>query len=323
MDKRSKNNTVLIKRVYQYPSNMKSRVLYIGNVPCSIYGKNAQTLPGKSLQCASRSYLRMRNLYIERPGMYGPLDYFGDLREGLVQMPATMINPGLSKTRVKPEKTLTTAFNWISNVKKSSKFSLFANPGKLQLCVDLSSLEISYNVDLSDFNARLVDNRDAFYIAAPSKKNDEFRVVSYEFQHGYSKNSGEFLEFHEFSQFITPMWNATQELSDKGFGGYVLLARIINNQMELIKVGIRFGQTLIIDANCIHGDASLQGRYMMAMTSDHYIMSGANTAFIENCSSCQSAVEHKFNAPQNPASGIRKLIFNPLSFSYWKKLRYQ
>jgi hypothetical protein len=271
-----------------------------------------------TMESATRSLLRMKNLTAVRgvPGasMVGPIDYFGNLEEPHLYLytiqngfpPIFYRRPVFDKTRIKVpvlkvfDNSLVTVVkaNWISGkkgesieetklkynvTKKHLRQSLFLDPGFLE--IDRNLIELNYfdprGVDLSSFKARLVDNNRPFQIT--NKKlpsSDDYRLVTYLYEPNYAdwqiqNGSGLFLEKHRFSQTITPL---TQDSR-----GFVALARTNENpdELELIGIQIPYNHTLIIEEDCIHGDTTLNGFFMMGMTSDHNTMRTADTVFLK------------------------------------------
>jgi hypothetical protein len=290
-----------------------------GTVACRIYGTlMSATIPRFSdnwtLESATRSLLRMNNLTAVRgvPGasMVGPVDYFGNLEEPHNylytienQFPPVFYRRAIDNRIQDPDlkefdqRVITTVkAHWISGgegidekkaeyqiTEKNLRQSLFLNPGLLE--IDRPFIELqpfdARGVDLSSFKAKLVDNRVPFLITKrklPSK--DDYRLVTYLYEPLYAdwqvqNGSGLFLEKHDFSQTITPL--------SENSGGFVALARTNQNsdELELIGVQIPYGHTLIIDEGCIHGDTTLNGFFMMGMTSDHTTMRTADTVFLK------------------------------------------
>ncbi len=291
-----------------------------GTVACRVYGSlMSATIPRFSdnwtLESATRSLLRMSNLTAVRgtPGasMVGPIDYLGNLEDPHEYLytitngfpPVVYREPaGEEKTadlKAFDESVVTTVkAHWISGEEavmqekkiaynvtpKHLKQSLFLNPGFLE--IDRNRIDLIYfdprGVDLNSFKARLVDNSEPFQITKkrlPPK--DDYRLVTYLYEPFYAtwqieQGSGVFLEKHKFSQTITPL---TANCS-----GFVALARTNENldELELIGIEIPYGYTLIIEEDCIHGDTTLCGFFMMGMTSDHTTMRTADTVFLKH-----------------------------------------
>jgi hypothetical protein len=318
----------------------------------------------------------MKNLIAVRgpkgASMVGPLDYFGNLeaphkyfytiKNG--ELPLFSRQPPhvkLSSIAKSFDDTNTTSVrvNWVSGkekkaikqkkkeyrlTKKDLKYSLFLHPGLLELEAD--AIELKYfdprDVDLSSFKARLVDNSIPFQITqAKLDPKDYYRLISYLYEPLYAdwqvKNgSGHFLEKHRFSQTITPITPDSK--------GFVVLGRLSNtpNVLELIAVQIPYGYTLIIEKDCIHGDTTLSGLFMMAMTSAHTTMRSADTVFLKhhatkkNVSITLNGAEASTacyidpiviykNATEAEKETFRKitrensLIFNPFSEKFWSR----
>lgn len=334
-----------------------------------------------TLESATRSLLRMRNLTAIRgvPGasMVGPIDYFGNLEEPHKYL-YTIRNdfPPLFYRRLAADENGFQDFDlkefdssiatvvkahWIGGVEGDSieekkweynvtqkhlRQSLFLNPGLLE--IDRNLIRLTYfdprGVDLSSFKARLVDNNIPFQITnkkLPSK--DDYRLVTYLYEPMYAdwqiqSGSGLFLEKHCFSQTITPLTPYSR--------GFVALARLGkgSDELELIGIQIPYGHTLIIEQECIHGDTTLNGFFMMGMTSDHTTMRTADTVFLKYPGTKENVrmemvggeeVENGFssimplpyviykNAAQNDREIFRcstegkNFIFNPFSREYW------
>lgn len=179
--------------------------------------------------------------------------------------------------------------NYLVNEYTGQKDSLFDDPGILELNEENIMFEIitdGYNYDLSEYNAQIVKNNESFsfnqrLVDKFEHAQHKLRVVTYNYGDNYlddylltNGGSGIFIEKHEFIQAITPM--------NRKCGGYVILGKEINNKLELIAVTIPFGCTLLVDVGCIHGDSTLTGMYMMAMTGNHNAMKTADTVFMKN-----------------------------------------
>lgn len=343
-----------------------------GSVGCRIHGKQQQSpTPSFSLngtcECASRSLLRMNNLVAVRgwPGerMIGPADYYDNIENAHLHNFTISIDkhcfPTLSKERPSffrepPAGSLPTFgviedFEWISghfideyrekhnNMPSTVQlgYSLFPNPGMLVLPAEKIFLHcVGPGTDLSFFKARLVKNSEPFALVTHKLRwADEFRLVSYIYEQGYAAaqtrnpdGGGLFLELHRFAQFITPLSAAC--------GGYVMLATRLHDKLCLVGVQIPFGWTLIIDDGAIHGDATLQGLFLMGMTSDHHSMQTADTVFLKTKHNYRNVKfvtdmneEHKFTLSDLPASArpitnhtTHSKVFNPTSRGYWECL---
>lgn len=160
--------------------------------------------------------------------------------------------------------------------------SLFPNPGRLRMPVTLVQLPRfdARAVALAPFKARLVHSMTPWLIGDQVlHPRDDYRLVAYTFEAGYAEHvmgptgTGLFLEQHAFAQTISPLTPASR--------GWVTLARWLpGGRVRLVAVHIPWGWTLIVQPGCIHGDATLVGRYLMAMTSDHTSMSTADTVYL-------------------------------------------
>lgn len=154
--------------------------------------------------------------------------------------------------------------------------SLFAYPGILALSSTHNPLRIpllinAVNFDLSDFRAQVVHNSVPFQftkaaISAYEHAQHRLRVITYFYGPRYVPDylmdgNGLFIEKHEFIQSITPL--------SKSCGGYVVLGREVTEvdeknssrtTLDLIAITIPFGQTLLVEPYCIHGDSTLIGK---------------------------------------------------------------
>lgn len=336
-----------------------------------------------TIELATRSLLRMQNLTAVRglsgAGMAGPLDYFGNLeephkyfytiknqfppvfyRELIAEAPSQEV---FELKELDPHFFTIVKAHWVSGKEEDAlreknreyqitperlQYSLFLNPGLLE--VDTNPIELKFfdprGVDFTPFKARLVNNEVPFQITQkelPSK--DDYRLVTYLYEPSYAEwqiehGSGLFLEKHKFSQTITPLHPESK--------GYVALARTNEHpdELELIAVQIPYGYTLVIEEDCIHGDATLSGFFMMGMTSDHTTMRTADTVFLK-CPQTKGNVKmvlreeqdlfHSDSSPAVPppyviyknASEVERtrfwqltygqsFIFNPFSREYWQ-----
>lgn len=295
-----------------------------GTVACRVGFDLSRTLPRVSadgvLEFATRSLLRLKNLIAVRgvPGssMVGPCDYFGNLGHldkyaysfnvqtfpPLIQrVPAADAAAQRPLKAFKKQNVTTIRARWVSGhepamQQKQAEYhlqpqnlrqSLFLNPGILEIeggDIELNAFD-PRGIDLSSFKARLVDNQVPFQISKkPLPVKDDYRVITYQYERGYADwqvehGSGLFLEKHEFSQTITPLSPDSK--------GFVVLGRYNKkgDELELIGVQIPFGHTLIIEEDCIHGDTTLNGFFMMGMTSSHTTMRTADTVFLKNSES--------------------------------------
>ena len=181
-------------------------------------------------------------------------------------------------------------YKWISGSRNETlqKDSLFVNPGLLLInnkTLLFNVIENGYDFDLSSFKVKLVKNDIPFkfnqnLITKYKHAQHKLRVITYNYGINYVNNylmndSGIFIERHEFIQAITPM--------NANCSGFVVLGRCNeSNVLELIAVTIPFGYTLLVEPWAIHGDSTLVGMYMMAMTGNHNAMKTADTVFIKN-----------------------------------------
>lgn len=287
-----------------------------GTVECKVRGISAKKIPQLSkfgtAEFIYRSRLRMRNLTAVRgkeegSRMVGPLDYYGNLERPdkhfytiqiddlgrpqiLAKRKAGTPHPQTFKESPEGKTTVVDA-EWMSGreLKKENKptsgESLFPNSGILKLGdahLELKKVQDPTALDLSSFKARLVKNDTPFQITSYRiPASDEYRAVSYHYEGGYAEDQikrggGLFLETHTFAQSITPLFNESR--------GFVTLGKWTEDkkQLELIGIEIPFGYTLIIEKDCIHGDANLKGKFLMTMTSDHTTMQKADTVFLKS-----------------------------------------
>lgn len=85
------------------------------------------------------------------------------------------------------------------------------------------------------------------------------------------------METHKFTKTMTSI--------EKSASGFVTLDKWTDEnrtQLELVGIEIPYGYTLIIEKDCIHGDATLSSIYMMCMTSNHKTMNTADITFLKN-----------------------------------------
>lgn len=271
-------------------------------------------------ECVATSHMRLRNLVAVRgqPGssMVGPLNYYGNLNQPHMHEYTIDLSdvdedgvgtPHVQATRA-PFQTSRLIYGyshdqshicvpgkWISGVdlKNSGQepkvpgYSLFPNPGILELQIDYEWLTLTkekFPCVLQSFCAEIVPNDKPFSIThIPVHGLDDFRLVKYKYEPGYAEfqtgehGGGCFLERHSFAQIITPL--------SPHCSGFVMLAQQhprLPNKFVLIAVEIPFGSTLIVREGCIHGDTTLQGPFMMGMTSNHTAMQTADTVFLKN-----------------------------------------
>lgn len=173
--------------------------------------------------------------------------------------------------------------------------------------LDLPLLVDPHLFDLSPFHAQIVRNDTPFrfdqaLVSTKVHAQHRLRVVTYNYGDDYYRRylmrpggSGSFIERHEFIQAITP---ATPEC-----GGFVILGREMetdaatgverevgvgepswvnsgtpsaeggappgsHRRLELVACPVPYGYTLVVDSGSIHGDSTLTGLYMMAMTGE-------------------------------------------------------
>lgn len=276
-----------------------------GSVACRIHKTEQNgTLPRFSnhgrIECVTRSFLRLSNLTAVRgskaASMVGPTDYWGNLECPHRYSYIIHINDGTptfvaldrllrhtipkNMFRIDPYVT-PIEIRWVNGELQhtiDTRKSIFPGLGiglVSPYIVFLSTFD-ARGADLSSFRARLVPNHIPFTINDQRlPASEEYRIIAYEYGSSYAQNHPEniFLETHSFSQTITPLY--------KTCCGYVLLARRKQGSaMELVSIQIPFGYTLIIDPFCIHGDATLIGKYMMTMTSNHTTMRTAKTVLL-------------------------------------------
>jgi hypothetical protein len=184
-------------------------------------------------------------------------------------------------------------YTYMNKNKMIIEDSLFESPGILEMNrerIIFPVINDGYNYDLSPFRAQIVPNNEPFtfnqeLIDKYEHAQHKLRVVTYNYGNNYVRDylmegSGIFIERHDFIQAITPV--------DNNCGGYVILGRELkthkSSQLELIAVTIPFGYTLLVDVGAIHGDSTLTGLYMMAMTGNHNAMKTADTVFMKHVS---------------------------------------
>lgn len=152
------------------------------------------------------------------------------------------------------------------------------------------------------------------------------------------------MEKHHFSQTITPISPISS--------GFVALARVNEcpDELEIIGVQIPYGYTLIIEEGCIHGDTTLNGFFLMGMTSSHTTMRTADTVFLkcretkQNVGMTMVGLEENISEASDHFASIlpppyviyneatesdkekfrlltqnQNFVFNPFSRAYWKK----
>jgi hypothetical protein len=307
-----------------------------GTVVCSVHGEGQRrVLPSLSPEggwiYSHRTWRQMRNLAVVRgvrgQGMVGPLDFFGDLRSpGKADYKFTITPDTLETTQVpralnlytprKPSVPVDncvyiTPFEWLSGVtgdNHAQKGSLFPAPGELRIPVhDIRLPEFdATQFDLSPFGASLVCTDRPITVSTHPTELD-MRLISYHFDKDYAQRQiergpGLFLEQHSFSQLMIPM---TRES-----GGVVMLARRVGETLVVIGVQIPSGWCLIIEPWCIHGDTTLYGKYVMGMTSDHVVMSTADTVFLKHETTRENVRVCIINQPNHKqGTALRKVVF--------------
>lgn len=206
--------------------------------------------------------------------------------------------------------------------------SLFPNPGILELDIDANDNDDNDNaaiqfpvvdataLDLSPFKCRVVENSEPFrFVTQPVDAKDFPRPVTYDFGTNYGRScvtsgAGLFLETHDFTQSMTPL-NPTTSC------GFIKIARWVEGGdqdstdgptpgvLEIVALRIPHGWTIVIDANCIHGDSTFKGLWLMAMSTDHVTMASADTVFLKNARTkqnveCLCAAHDVAPAPLDP-----------------------
>lgn len=291
-----------------------------GTIRCRVRGVSANPVPKFSptlrVEFLMRTLARLKNLIAVRGNkegarMIGPCDYYGNLenphlhaytieiKEGMpafIQHDKNLVRQAPPKAKDINECHLRLACEWCSGKDKAYEEelrnmsrlrqgeSLFQTKGALKIAggqhFELPKFD-AREVDLTPYKARLVRNDTPFQINSnPLPASDEYRVITYEYQSGYAdfqvkEGGGLFLETHPFAQTMTPL--------DPQSVGFVNLAKWSDESkkhLDVIAVEIPFGYTLVVDSECIHGDATLDGRFMMCMTSNHRSMDKADTVFL-------------------------------------------
>jgi hypothetical protein len=266
-------------------------------------------------ECALRTLLNLKNLIAVRglvstqnrlkinTAMTGPHHYYGYISPdkphtiGLYPEPVfyewqndNIVTPPAPKLKI-PDvyEFVVPKHAWKSHVlTEQSKDSLFKSPGILELpssTLNMTLLENPTAWDLRSYKAQLVCNSEPFMfdqslVARYRHAQHRLRVVTYNYGPRYLEeyvysHSGIFLERHEFIQSITPV--------EESCGGYVMLGRYDHqHRLVLIALPITYGYTLLVDVGCIHGDSTMTGLHMMAMTGDHEAMNTADTVFLRH-----------------------------------------
>jgi hypothetical protein len=265
---------------------------------------------------AVRGCLDINNQLILQTSMSGPHHYFGFINASNLHtirfdkqsnlpifqkhhqyncLPQQRVQKTPFRMALPESKTIViTDYQWIKGNSQNklqqsrSDDSLFLNPGILKLNQTILHFNViydAYKYNLSSFRAQLVPNNKPFSFDQNLIKlypQNKLRVITYFYGNKYvpdylMQGNGLFLEKHSFVQSITP-------LDAKYCGGFVILGREnrINKELILIGIYIPFGFTLLLEPFCIHGDATLTGMFMMAMTGNHVEMNSADTVFLKN-----------------------------------------
>lgn len=182
--------------------------------------------------------------------------------------------------------------------------SLFELPGVLTLpeqVMKLNIIEEPYEYDLSEYHAQVVKNDEPWafdqkLVAKYPHAQHKLRIVTYNYGDDYvpkylNNGSGIFIERHDFIQAITPM-------NDK-CGGFAIVGKEEDGVLELVGVKVPYGYTLLVDSGAIHGDSTMTGLYMMAMTGNHVAMGTADTVFMKTADK-----ENVFVEPEKPLERV-------------------
>ena len=178
--------------------------------------------------------------------------------------------------------------------------SLFDFPGILEVPHAELSIPLvtdAYRYDLSAFHAQVVPNHvpfafDQTLVQKHAHAQHKLRAVTYNYGPRYAddyvmKHNGLFIERHDFIQCITPMHAQC--------GGFAFVGREVpaeaapGSRLELVAITIPFGYTLLVDSGCLHGDSTLTGMYLMAMTGNHVAMGTADTVFLKHAATKRNA----------------------------------
>lgn len=182
--------------------------------------------------------------------------------------------------------------------------SIFDKPGILILDDEILNMHVIDNPHLYDFSpyrAQIVPNNSPFMFDQTLISENKYaqlklRIITYNYAERYvedylMKGSGIFIERHEFIQAITPM--------NDQCGGFVLLGKENKKSIDLVATRIPFGYTLLVDPWAIHGDSTLIGLYMMAMTGDHHAMQTADSVFLKNRNTRKNIIIDPIFASEN------------------------
>jgi hypothetical protein len=166
--------------------------------------------------------------------------------------------------------------------------SLFDTPGILKISqseLHMNIITEPHKYDLRPYHAQIVRNDVPFgfdqeLVQSSEHAQHKLRIVTYNYGDKYVNDyllkdggSGIFIERHDFIQAITPM--------NEQCGGFVILGKEDGDELELIGATVPYGYTLLVDKGSIHGDSTMTGLYMMAMTGNHVAMSTADTVFMK------------------------------------------
>lgn len=190
-------------------------------------------------------------------------------------------------------------FEWMAHTLASDpNKSLFASPGvfSLQKGLHIPCIDRPQEYDWTSFRAQLIPPNQSFGFNPESVQHfraaqHKIRLVTYYYGQDYFDdfvvpNKSDFLEHHEFVQFIHAL--------DESSIGYIILGRVaLNRELQLVKFQIPAGHTLVLDSGCIHGDSRLVGLFLMGMTGNHDAMRTANTVFFRNHDVSKGYIESK------------------------------
>jgi hypothetical protein len=304
-----------------------------GSVACRVHGElTSGTMmhlsEEKTIECATRSLLRMNNLSAVRgkrgSSMVGPADYYGNLEKPHEKLYSIKITDGkpmmyqhplnnhtgehilkaaIDESNITSVNATWTSHNDIAIDEKKRLYthdnkpvfgnSIFPDSGILEID-DSPAIELTLfdarGVDLSSFKARLVANDEPFKITQEElSAADEYRAISYLYESGYAQDQVE----NSGGMFLEKhSFAQTMTPLDQSSGGFVTLARQneASGSLEIIAFKIPYGYTLIVEEYCIHGDATLSGMYMMCMTSNHTTMQTADSVFLKSTTSKENVV---------------------------------
>ncbi len=192
--------------------------------------------------------------------------------------------------------------------------SLFELPGMLTLpeqVMKLNIIEEPYKYDLRQYHAQVVKNEEPWcfdqeLVSKFPHAQHKLRIVTYNYGDDYvpeylNKGSGIFIERHDFIQAITPM--------NEKCGGFAMVGKEDKDGLELVGIKVPYGYTLLVDSGAIHGDSTMTGLYMMAMTGHHGAMATADTVFMKTADKQNVFVEPAVPLPRVPGmSGTEFLV---------------